>query len=91
MANKSVQEHYKYLHFSATVVVKQSQGMLGGVLVSSATGASIAVYDGIDTAGVLILDTMSVTAGQPYPLPCKFYSGLYIVVSGTISATVFYE
>lgn len=91
MANKAVQEHYRYLQFSATVQVKLGGGMLGGILVSSATGATLAVYDGVGTDGTLILDTMSVTAGQPYPLPCKFQNGLYIVVGGTVSATVFYE
>ena len=91
MANKAVQEHYSYLQFTASIVVKAGQGMLGGILVSSATGGTLAVYDGVNASGTLILDTMSVTAGQPYPLPCKFKNGLYIVVGGTVSATVFYE
>ena len=81
-----VSEAGKRLNFTATTT-QLRDGNLTGILVASSTAGTIKVADPQGT----IVNTMSVTAGQFYPMPCDFRGGLTITVGGTLDATVFYQ
>lgn len=81
-----VTEAGKRFNFSATTG-KLRDGNLTGILVASSTSGTIKVED----AHGIIVNTMSVSAGQFYPMPCDFRGGLTITVGGTLDATVFYQ
>ena len=85
-----------YAQISATKLIKNSQGKVKGIMVSAASATpTITVYDQ-ETAGstaIKVIDTFAPSAGTNY----NFYdginctNGIYIVISGTVSATVYYE
>jgi hypothetical protein len=77
------------VQFTASKNVNQIPGQnLIGILVSSTTAGTIAVYDsnGTSTATKLV-DTITPAAGQFIPMYLGCSQGHYIVVGGTISAT----
>jgi hypothetical protein len=84
---QEVFEGDKYQNFTATATVRASAGNLLGILVASSSSGTVKVVAGSNT----IVNTMSVTAGQFYPMPCKFVGALVITVTGTLDATVFYK
>lgn len=73
-------------NFTATNTALKSGNLLG-ILVASATTGTLKVADGDGT----ICNTMSVTAGTFYRMPCKFKGGLTVTVGGTVDATIFYK
>lgn len=84
-----------YAQISASRVVKNSQAKLKGIFISAASSTpTITVYD-VQTAGtsVKVIDTFTPVAGTNYfffdGINCK--NGLYVVIGGTVSATVYYE
>ena len=81
----------QWKRLTATGLVKTGQGQLTGLLCASSSSMTATVYDGIDSTGVLIVNTMSLTAATPYPMPAKFNVGCYIVIGGTGDLTVFYD
>jgi hypothetical protein len=81
-----VSEAGKRFNFTATNT-KLRDGNLTGILVASSNSGTIKVED---PHGVIV-NTMSVSAGQFYPMPCDFRGGLTITVGGTLDATVFYQ
>lgn len=83
---QEVYEGDKRLNFTATNTTLKS-GTLFGILVASATTGTLKVADEAGT----ICNTMSVTAGTFYRMPCKFKGGLVITVGGTVDATAFYK
>lgn len=85
MAQES--EGDKFLNFTATVASGPTSARLIGVLVASATTGTIKLA----TASRTIVNTMSVTAGTFYRIPCKFQGTLVITVTGTVDATLFYQ
>jgi len=80
-----VSEAGKRLNFTATTT-QLRDGNLVGILVASSTAGTIKVADAAGT----IVNTMSVTAGQYYPMPFEFRGGLTITVTGTLDATLSY-
>jgi hypothetical protein len=62
--------------------------LMGGFLVATGT-PTLTLYDGHDTSGRKILDSMVCTPGTPYPFPASLQIGLYAVISGTASITFF--
>lgn len=84
---QEVFEGDKYKNFTATATIGTRGGTLLGILVASATGASIRVAHPSGT----IVNTMSVAAGQFYRMPVKWSGELTITVVGTIDATAFYK
>ncbi len=82
---------------TADGLVKKGQGTLTGLLCASSSSMKISIYDGQDADGTLgttrlLVDQLTLTAGNPYPIPAKLNNGLYIdVVSGTGSFTIFYD
>jgi hypothetical protein len=77
---------------SATGNIKSSQGGLLGIFVSAASATpTITVYNSATTTTTDPLFTVfTPVAGTWYPMPVAFADGLYIVISGTVSATVSY-
>lgn len=77
---------------AANAVIKTGQGTLTGLLCSESSSLIVNVRDGTTTAGKLIVGPLTLTAGNPYPIPAKFNVGCFIeIVSGTGDATVFYD
>jgi len=84
-----------YAQISATAMVKNQPGKLKGIFVSAVTSTpNVTVYDA-QTPGtdVKIIDTFTMTAATNI----NFYdginceNGLYVVISGTASITVYFE
>ena len=84
-----------YSQISATTMVKNQPGKLKGIFCSTVTSTpTITVYDAQtpDTA-VKIIDTYTLAAATNM----NFYdginceNGLYVVISGTASVTVYFE
>jgi hypothetical protein len=85
----------QYAFISASKLIKNSQAKLKGIMVSAASSTpTITVYDQ-ETAGtsVTVIDTFTPTAATNYNffdgINCT--NGLYVVISGTVKATVYYE
>lgn len=75
---------------SATANVRATQGGLVGIFVSAASATpTITVYDDAATGtSTKIVDTFTPAASTWYPLPIGVANGIYVVISGTVSATV---
>jgi hypothetical protein len=84
-----------YSQISATTLVKNQPGKLKGIFCSSVTSSpTITVYDAqVPGTDVKIIDTFTLTAASNI----NFYdginceNGLYVVISGTASVTVYFE
>jgi hypothetical protein len=84
-----------YSQISATTLVKNQPGKLKGIFCSSVTSTpTITVYDAqVPGTDVKIIDTYTLTAATNM----NFYdginceNGLYVVISGTASVTVYFE
>ena len=84
-----------YSQISATTLVKNQPGKLKGIFCSSVTSTpTITVYDAqMPGTDVKIIDTYTLTAATNM----NFYdginceNGLYVVISGTASVTVYFE
>lgn len=82
-------------YLDATAKVKTAPAKLKGIFVSAASNTpTITVYDTQTTVtDVKVLDTFTPVAATNY----NFYdglntaNGLYVVISGTVKCTVYYE
>lgn len=84
-----------YAQISATKLIKNSQGKVKGIMVSAASSTpTITVYDE-ETAGTntKVIDTFTPVAGTNYNFfdGINTKNGIYVVIGGTVSATVYYE
>jgi len=78
-----------YKQFTATGNISPFGASLLGIFVSASTVGTITVYDSATTTTTAkVIDTVTVTAGTWYPMPISTTAGVYIVVTGTLSATV---
>jgi hypothetical protein len=85
-----VTESFTPYQISASALIKNVSCQLGGIFVSAASGTpTITIYD-VATAATTgkIVDTFTPLAGTFYPLPFSCGTGLYVVISGTVSCTV---
>ena len=74
-----------YKQISATGNVAPIPGVLLGIFVSS----TITVYDSATTTTTTkIVDTFTPAAGTYYQFPVGTQNGIYVVLGGTVSATV---
>lgn len=86
-----------YKLISASANIKPMAGKLKGIFVSAASSTpTITVYDSAatSTSDPKILDTFTPVAGTEYNLPydgAYAKNGIYVVIGGTVSATVFFE
>lgn len=78
-----------YKVISATGNLKSSNGALIGFFVSAASATpTITVYDDAATGtGTPLVSVFTPAASTWYPIPVGFSAGLYVVISGTVSAT----
>lgn len=81
-----------YKQITATGNVSPIGCKLLGIFVSSSTLGTITIYDSATTTtSTKVVDTtVALTGGTWIPIPVAFASGIYIVVGGTLSATVVY-
>jgi hypothetical protein len=80
-----------YKLISATGNVSPISKKMLGIFVSASSSGTVTIYDSATTTTTTkVIDTVTLTAGTWYPIPVAFASGIYIVVGGTLSATVVY-
>lgn len=84
-----------YAYLTATSLVKNSQGKIKGIMVSAASSTpTITIYD-TETAGTTgtVIDTFTPVAGTNYNFfdGINTKNGIYVVIGGTVKATVYYE
>ena len=85
-----------YTAISATANIKPMAGKLKGIFVSSASSTpTITVYDpAAATTTDVILATFTPAAATSYLLPLDgafAKNGIYVVIGGTVAATIIYE
>ena len=85
-----------YAAISATSQVKPAAGKLNGIFVSSASGTpTITVYESFSssTSDPVVLATFTPTSNTMHNFFQGLYTnkGIYVVISGTVSATISYE
>jgi hypothetical protein len=89
-----------YIYITATTQIKTSAGKLKGIFVSGAASTpTITIYDTFNgnTTNTTLIGTFTPTSANTYLLGmggdggAYFNKGLYIVISGTVTATVIYE
>lgn len=85
-----------YKQISATAQVKVGAGKLKGIVCSTTSSGTVAVYDSAQssTSDPKVLDTITLTAGQTYAAIADgiwFNKGLYVVIANTASITVLYD
>ena len=81
-----------YKQITATGNVSPIGCKLLGIFVSSSTVGTVTIYDSATTTTTtkVVDTTVALTGGTWVPMPIAFASGIYIVVGGTLSATVVY-
>ena len=85
-----VSEGSGYAHLSASGAAVTGRGAMVGIFVASCSASpTITVYDSTTGSGTLIVNTFTPAAGQFYPLPARFATGLYVAIGGTVDCTVF--
>lgn len=79
-----------YKQITATGNVSPISGVILGIFVSSASSTpTITVYDSATTTTTTkIVDTFTPSAGTYYQFPVGTQNGIYVVLGGTVSATV---
>ncbi|CAB5194771.1 hypothetical protein UFOVP169_33 [uncultured Caudovirales phage] len=85
-----------YTYITATANIKPAAGKLKGIFVSAASATpTITVYDSAAaTTTTTILGVFTPAAATSYLLPLDgayAKNGIYVVISGTVAATVIYE
>ena len=78
------------LRITGNTLVKKGNGTLAKVIPSAASTGTLTVYDGISSAGTLLVNAMPLTAGTPVAFDLAFQVGLYIVLGGTVDVLVTY-
>ena len=81
-----------YKQISATGNVSAYPCKVVGIFVSAASGTpTITVYDSATTTTTAkVVDTFTPVAATFYPIPAATSAGIYVVIGGTVSATVIY-
>jgi hypothetical protein len=85
-----------YTNITATANIKPAAGKLKGIFVSAASSTpTITVYDSATTTTTrTILGVFTPAAATSYLLPLDgayAKDGIYVVIGGTVTATVIYE
>jgi len=81
-----------YKQISATGNVSPYPAKIVGIFVSSASSTpTITVYDSDATATTTkVIDTFTPAGATFYAIPAATAAGIYVVIGGTVSATVIY-
>lgn len=85
-----------YTAISATTQIKRAAGKINGIFVSSASSTpTITVYDSFSSSASdpVVLATFTPTGNTNHNFYQGLYTnkGIYVVISGTVSATISYE
>ena len=85
-----------YTAITATAQIKREAGKLRGIFVSSASSTpTITVYDSFASSASdpVVLATFTPTANTNHNFIEGLYTnkGIYVVIGGTVSATVYYD
>lgn len=85
-----------YTAITSTTQIKRDAGKLNGIFVSSASSTpTITVYDSFasSTSDPVVLATFTPTANTMHNFFQGLYlnKGIYVVIGGTVSATISYE
>ena len=85
-----------YTAITSTTQIKRDAGKLNGIFVSSASSTpTITVYDSFasSTSDPVVLATFTPTANTNHNFFQGLYlnKGIYVVIGGTVSATISYE
>jgi len=85
-----------YAAISATTQIKTSAGKINGIFVSSASSTpTITVYDSFasSTSDPVVLATFTPTGNTMHNFFQGLYTnkGIYVVISGTVAATISFE
>jgi hypothetical protein len=78
---------FNYQRLTASGQVTKGGSLMAGFIAASASSGTLALYDGTNSSGTLILNTMSLTPGQFVPLPVLATNGIYAVIGGTADIT----
>ena len=81
-----------YKQISATGNVAPISKKMVGIFVSAASSTpTITIYDSATTTTTTkVIDTFTPTANTWYHMPASTGAGIYVVLGGTVSATVIY-
>lgn len=85
-----------YTAISATTQIKRDAGKLRGIYVSSASSTpTITVYDSFSSSASdpVVIATFTPTGNTNHNFVEGLFTnkGIYVVISGTVSATVYYD
>jgi hypothetical protein len=85
-----------YTAISATTQIKRDAGKLRGIYVSSASSTpTITVYDSFSSSASdpVVLATFTPTGNTNHNFFDGLYTnkGIYVVITGTVAATVYYD
>lgn len=84
-------QHYRSKSVSADTTIKTGPGVVARVIVTASAAGVIRLYDNTAASGTVVLDQMSVVAGQEIELFVEFDTGLFFdLVSGTATVTVIF-
>lgn len=73
-------------------LVYTGKGTLSGIVVGSHTNGTVKIYDGLTSAGTVLVNTYTFASGSSVLdfMGIKFNTGLYITTGGTLDITVVY-
>lgn len=85
-------EAFSFKNATSSVNVKPTFGVLGHIFFASASNTpTCQVYDSATTTTITpITGVFTPVAGTRYSLPIGFNTGCYVVLGGTVNATVMY-
>lgn len=87
----SVKQESNFVQGNTSQAVLSGAGWLKGLFISSASSATIVIYDNTAASGTVILASLVPAANQYIPLPDVLVTnGIYISISGTVEYTVLY-
>lgn len=78
------------VNITSTTTVGKTSGTLVGVFVNSTSSGTLALYDGTDANGTVIIPAVALVALTYYPLSAVCKTGLHAVIANTMNVTIFY-
>ncbi len=78
---------------STAALIKSGAGKLDGIVINSHTTGSVAIYDGLTSAGSLMHSTISFASGErSIPFFGEIFgTGLYVSLGGTAAISIMYR
>jgi hypothetical protein len=84
-----------YAQISATTLIKQQAGKIKGIFISAASSTpTITIYDAqLVSTATKVIDTFTPVSATNYNFMdgITTENGIYVVIAGTVSCTVYYE